>query len=105
MANEPKNKKNVDIELPAEQATGSYANLAMITHSPEEFIMDFIAMMPGMPKGRVTNRIILTPSHARRLLAALKDNIERYEKSHGPIEDRPGPEERALFGGGMGGVA
>lgn len=83
------NQPNINIELDEKTAEGEYANLVMIAHSPEEFILDFIRMMPGVPKARVKSRIIVTPHHARRLLRALEDNIRKYEAAHGPIAERP----------------
>ena len=82
------------IELTDETAEGVYSNLVMIAHSPEEFILDFIRVMPGVPKARVKSRIIVTPQHAKRLLGALEDNIERYEAQYGAIGDaqQQGPE-------------
>ena len=77
----------LSIELSEESAEGIYSNLVMIAHSPEEFILDFIRVMPGVPKARVKSRIIVTPQHAKRLLAAIKDNISRYEAQFGPIGD------------------
>ena len=87
---EKKNEQTINIDLPTEVADGTYSNLAMITHSPSEFIVDFISMMPGMPKAKVQSRIILTPQHAKRLLRALTENIERYESVHGRIKDDDG---------------
>ena len=87
---EKKNEQTINIALPAEVADGISSNLAMITHSPSEFIVDFIRMMPGLPKAKVQSRIILTPQHAKRLLRALTDNIERYESVHGRIKDDDG---------------
>lgn len=78
----------IEIELPQEEAAGTYANLVMITHSPSEFILDFIAVMPGLPKAKVAKRMILTPDHAKRLANALNDNVKRYEEEHGPINTR-----------------
>lgn len=80
----PKNQQ-LNIELPAEVADGTYSNLVMIAHSPEEFILDFIRVMPGLPKARVKSRIVVTPAHAKRLLMALEDNISKYENVYGPI--------------------
>lgn len=77
--------QNIDIELPEDVAQGVYANLAMIAHSPAEFVIDFIQILPGMPKGRVRSRLILTPEHAKRLLAALEDNLRKYEARFGKI--------------------
>lgn len=75
----------VEIELPEEEATGTYSNLVMITHSASEFILDFIAVMPGAPKAKVVKRMILTPEHAKRLGNALADNVKKFEKEHGKI--------------------
>ena len=85
-------QNQINIELNEEVAEGIYSNLAMITHSNAEFIVDFIKMMPGVPKAQVKSRIILTPQHAKRLLKALQDNISKYEAIHGPIKD-PDPGE------------
>lgn len=81
------------IELSEDVAEGVYANLVMIAHSPEEFILDYIRVMPGVPKARVKARVIVTPSHAKRLLAALAENIARYEAQFGPIAE---PQAREL---------
>jgi hypothetical protein len=83
---ENKNENQVNIELSDEIAEGIYSNLAIITHSPNEFITDFVQMMPGVPKGKVRSRIIMTPQNAKRLLEALQDNIARYEQSYGRID-------------------
>lgn len=83
-----KDKKNqLNIELKEDIAQGTYSNLAIITHSSSEFVLDFVRIMPGMPKANVQSRIILTPEHAKRLLLALKDNIAKFESMHGPIKD------------------
>lgn len=83
------NKNNPDnqleIELSEEIAQGTYSNLAIISHSSSEFVLDFIRVVPGMPKAKVKSRIILTPDHAKRLLAALEDNIEKFEKMNGTV--------------------
>ena len=84
--NKPKNGK-LDIELPEEIAQGIYSNLAIINHSATEFVLDYIAIMPGLPKAKVKARIILTPQHAKRLLKALADNVSKFEKTHGEIKD------------------
>lgn len=76
----------INIELSEEIAQGVYSNLAIITHSSSEFVLDFIRMMPGLPKAHVKSRVILNPEHAKRLFLALKDNISKYESSHGPIK-------------------
>jgi hypothetical protein len=75
----------LNIELNGDVAQGSYSNMAIITHSSSEFIIDFIKMMPGVPKPQVTNRIIMTAEHAKRLLFALKDNISKFEDQYGEI--------------------
>ena len=79
-------KKEFSIDLRPEVARGSYSNLAIITHIYNEFVIDFAAMLPGLPKPEVTNRIIMTPEHAKRLLMALQDNISKYESQNGPID-------------------
>ena len=79
------NEKELKIELKPEVAKGSYSNLAIITHSHSEFIIDFATMLPGLPKPEVGNRIIMTPEHAKRLFLALQDNINKYESQHGQI--------------------
>jgi hypothetical protein len=95
-------KKNIpnqlNIELSDEVAEGIYSNLAIITHSPSEFIVDFIKMMPGVPKAKVKSRIILTPQHAKRLYKALKDNVSKYEAIHGEIKDTEQGEMQFNFG-------
>jgi predicted transcriptional regulator len=75
----------LQIELSDDVAQGIYANLAVITHSSSEFIVDFIRVMPGLPKAGVKSRIILTPEHAKRLMRALEDNVRKYENSFGSI--------------------
>lgn len=97
-------QQQFNIELNEETAEGVYSNLVMISHSPEEFILDFIRVMPGVPKARVKSRIIITPQHSKRLLRALADNIEKYEGAHGEIEERTPPGQPIQFGG-MGGEA
>ncbi|MBQ9200917.1 MAG: DUF3467 domain-containing protein [Bacteroidales bacterium] len=78
-------QNQLNIELPEEVAQGIYSNLAIISHSSAEFVLDFIRMLPGVPKAKVKSRIILTPEHAKRLLLALQDNIAKYEQQFGPI--------------------
>lgn len=96
-----KNQGQINIELSDEVAEGIYTNLAMITHSNSEFIVDFIKMMPGVPKAKVKSRVILTPQHAKRLLKALQDNISKFEAMHGHIKDsNPGEKLPPMnFGG------
>ena len=76
----------IDVELDPEVAKGHYSNLAIISHSTSEFIIDFASLLPGMPKAAVNSRIILTPEHAKRLLLSLQDNVARYETNISRIE-------------------
>ncbi|MEJ6979576.1 DUF3467 domain-containing protein [Pedobacter sp. P351] len=76
----------LNIELSEEVAEGIYSNLAIITHSNTEFVLDFIRVMPGVPKARVKSRIVLTPEHAKRLARAIDDNIEKFEAVNGRIK-------------------
>lgn len=82
------NENQLNIELSEEIAEGIYANLAVITHSNSEFVLDFIRIMPGAPKAKVKSRIVLTPDHAKRLLMALEDNISKFEMVNGKIKLR-----------------
>jgi hypothetical protein len=88
MAEEKQQGNQIDIELSEDVADGIYANLAIISHSNSEFITDFIRMMPGVPKAKVKSRIILSPQHAKRLMKALSDNINKYEAHFGTIDDQ-----------------
>ena len=101
MAEENK-KKQINIELSDEMAEGTYSNLAIITHSHSEFIVDFIKMMPGAPKAKVKSRIILTPQHAKRLYKALQDNITKFERLHGDIKVPKAENLPLNFGGPKG---
>ena len=89
------NEKELKIELKPEVAKGSYSNFAIITHSHSEFVVDFATMLPGMQKAEVSNRIIMTPEHAKRLFLALQDNITKYESQNGQI--LLGGEPKATF--------
>ena len=80
------NNNELSIELSEEVAEGVYSNLAIITHSSSEFVLDFIRVMPGLPKAKVKSRIVLTPEHAKRLLGALQDNVNRFEAGQGTIK-------------------
>ncbi|MBO7481614.1 MAG: DUF3467 domain-containing protein [Bacteroidales bacterium] len=80
------NNNQLNIELDEQTGQGTYANLAVISHSTSEFILDFVRIMPGIPKSKVQSRIILTPEHAKRLLFALQDNIQKYESNFGQIQ-------------------
>ncbi len=80
-----KNNNQLQIELKDEVAQGTYANMAIITHSSSEFIVDFIRVMPGLPKAGVQSRIILTPEHAKRLMFALQENVTKFEHQFGVV--------------------
>jgi hypothetical protein len=97
---EDQNQNNqLNIELSEEVAEGIYSNLAIINHSPSEFVIDFIKIMPNMPKARVKSRVILTPQHAKRLLQALSDNVSKYEQNFGKIKDSETNNIPLHFGG------
>ncbi|HHB79761.1 MAG TPA: DUF3467 domain-containing protein [Saprospiraceae bacterium] len=89
MSDKPENKLN--IELPEEIAEGIYSNLAVIAHSNSEFVVDFLRLMPNVPKAKVKARIVITPQHAKRLLSALAENIQRFEAQYGPIKEAGNP--------------
>lgn len=89
----------LNIEISEEIAEGSYANLAIITHSNAEFVVDFVNVMPGTPKSKVKSRVILTPMHAKRFMKALVENVERYEAANGTIADMLPVEIPLNFGG------
>jgi hypothetical protein len=100
---EQQNENQLNIELSEEIAEGIYSNLAIITHSSSEFVLDFIKVMPGVPKAKVKSRIILTPEHAKRLLTALEDNLEKFETVNGRIKIQTDPSGFPMnFGGTMG---
>ena len=96
-ANQPANQLN--IEISEEVAEGIYANLAIITHSHAEFVIDFVNVMPGTPKSKVKSRLILTPQHAKRFMKALADNINRFEQVNGKIQDIEEVQLPINFGG------
>lgn len=95
---ENKNQGKINIQLDDSVAEGTYCNLAIINHSVSEFVVDFVKVMPGVPKSKVKSRIILTPQHAKRLLKALNDNVVRFEKKHGEIKDFEQPTIPLSFG-------
>ena len=102
MSDQGKAGNQINIELSEEVAQGVYSNLAIITHSSSEFVLDFVRIMPGLPKAKVKSRVILTPEHAKRLLLALQDNIQKYESVNGVIknvERSGGPVIPMSFGG------
>ena len=87
MANQPSpEQQQINIELGEKEAEGIYSNLAIITHSPAEFVIDFTRILPGVPKAKVFARIIMTPQHAKLLQGALRDNIEKFESKFGDIK-------------------
>ncbi len=87
MSDHKKEKQQINIELPEDIAEGKYANLATIAHSNTEFVIDFISLLPGIPKAKVKSRIILTPQHTKRLLNALAENVKKYESQFGKITE------------------
>ena len=99
MSQSNKDKKGqINIELDASIAEGIYSNLAIINHSVSEFVVDFVKIMPGIPKNKVKSRIILTPQHAKRFSKALIDNVKRFEQAHGEIKDYDHPPIPLNFG-------
>lgn len=93
----------LNIELNEEIAQGIYSNLAVITHSSAEFVVDFVRIMPGVPKAKVKSRIVLTPEHAKRLMHALQDNISKFEAVHGKIKNVEGGGKPGMPPMGFGG--
>lgn len=91
-------KGQINIELDEKVAQGIYSNLAIINHSVSEFVLDFITIMPGVPKSKVKSRIILTPQHAKRLAKALNENVKRFENAHGEVKDYDKPPMPLNFG-------
>jgi hypothetical protein len=82
----------INIELPEAAAEGIYSNLVLVSHSGSEFVLDFARLLPGPPKGKVYARVIMTPQHAKSLIATLHENLSRYERNFGPIPPMgPGP--------------
>lgn len=95
---EEKKEQQIDIELDATLASGNYSNLAIINHSPSEFVVDFVSLMPGAPKAKVQSRIILTPEHAKRFQKALAENLQKYQAKHGEIDTHDPPTIPMNFG-------
>ena len=98
MSNQKPQQGQLDIELDEKTAEGIYSNLAIINHSSSEFVLDFVSIMPGIPKAKVKSRIVLTPQHAKRLLKAIGENIHRFEVAHGEIKDTEQPPIPLNFG-------
>ena len=86
MSKEKKNVQQINIELDEKISSGEYANFVVVTHSPAEFVMDFTRILPGVPKAKVHSRIIMAPQHAKAYLAALNDNINKFEAKNGEIK-------------------
>jgi hypothetical protein len=86
-----KNPQAINIELTEAAAEGIYSNLVLVSHSPSEFVIDFARLLPGPPKGKVYSRIIMTPMHAKSLIATLQENLSRYERNFGTIVPPVGP--------------
>jgi hypothetical protein len=84
--NQPPAPQQINVELGEKESEGIYSNFVLISHSPAEFVIDFTRMLPGVPKTKVYARIIMTPQHAKSLLNALKENIEKFEKEFGEIK-------------------
>lgn len=99
MPDQPNIPTQLNIEISEEISEGQYANLAIITHSHAEFVVDFVNVMPGTAKSKVKSRIILTPSHAKRLMKAMIENVKKYEAAHGTIQDIEAVELPFNFGG------
>ena len=99
MQQEAQPQNQINIEISEEVAEGSYANLAIITHSHAEFVIDFVNVMPGTPKSKVKSRIIFTPQHAKRFMKALTENVQRYEAANGAIKDLEEVQIPLSFGG------
>jgi hypothetical protein len=87
MDNQNQQPNQLNIEISEEIAEGVYANLAIITHSHAEFVIDFVSVMPGTPKSKVKSRLILTPQHTKRFMKALVENVQRFEAANGKIQD------------------
>jgi hypothetical protein len=98
MSNSKPQQEQINIELDETVAEGIYSNLAIINHSSSEFVLDFVCIMPGVPKAKVKSRIVLTPQHAKRLLKAIGENIHRFEMAHGEIKEVEQPPIPLNFG-------
>lgn len=102
MSDQQNAQNQINIEISEEVAEGTYANLAIITHSHAEFVIDFVSVMPGTPKSKVKNRIILTPFHAKRFMKAMIDNVKKFEAANGNIQDMEAVEIPFNFSGPVG---
>ncbi|MCQ2286649.1 MAG: DUF3467 domain-containing protein [Bacteroidales bacterium] len=104
MENE-KQEKQIQINIKEEVAFGVYSNLAMITHSDSEFVVDFVSVLPGLQKGEIRSRVIMTPQNAKRFLGALADNVRKYEEKYGIIDANTNNDRTIPILGGNGGLA
>jgi len=92
----PQQNQQINVELGEKEAEGIYSNLALISHSPAEFVLDFTRMLPGVPKTKVYARIIMTPQHAKSFMNALQENVGKYEKQFGEVKihgNQPGGQQ------------
>lgn len=99
MSDQNEQPNQLNIEISEEVAEGHYSNLAIITHSHAEFVIDFVNVMPGTPKSKVKSRIILTPQHAKRFMKAITEYVNRFESLHGKIQDLEDVQLPLNFGG------
>lgn len=97
MKTEEENRKEPMVKMSEEIAAGIYSNMAILGHSSSEFVLDFVSILPGVPAPEVKSRIILAPEHAKRLLAALQDNIRKYEEVFGPIDMHDSPQTPSIM--------
>jgi len=102
MEDDKQQEGKLNIELSEEVADGVYSNLVIISHSNTEFVLDFVKVMPGMPKAKVKSRILMTPQHAKRLKKALEENISKFESQHGDVKDIENASFPLNFGGPAG---
>ena len=102
MEDDKQQEGKLNIELSEEVADGVYSNLVIISHSNTEFVLDFVKVMPGMPKAKVKSRILMTPQHAKRLKKSLEENISKFESQHGDVKDIENASFPLNFGGPAG---
>ena len=95
-------EQQLNIELTEEMSDGVYSNLVIITHSFAEFVLDFVNVMPNVPKAKVKSRVVMTPQHAKRLMRAMVENVKRFEAQHGTIKEEEQPVMPFNFGGPAG---
>lgn len=107
MNENPNNQQQLNIELPDDISGGIYSNFVIVGHSGAEFVLDFVQVLPMMPTAKVRSRIVMSPFHTKRLMMALKENIEKYERAFGqiPAGDKNQPPFPPPFGGGPAGIA